>query len=201
MAKVIESEKGFKLIECNRTETTKFGGAGICDRCNGTPETGIYIAVLNSWYCPKCFEDWHTTARHYDEDKRIEEKNFTAYKDVLGIFARDTALEIIGIVEANIKTVNEKERILRGVGFVLATNPVEFCICENDKGINGTNVATYLAEPYVFPNRQTAEIHKERIKARNGNGEIKFVVWKAPDYWAAVRDDYDEMLRTLKENL
>lgn len=81
MAKVIESKKNFKLIECSRTEVAEvFGGAGICDRCNETPGTGVYIAVLNSWYCTKCFEDWHKEAKNYPEDQKVEQSNFDHYK-------------------------------------------------------------------------------------------------------------------------
>jgi len=35
MAKVIENEKGFKVIELSLSEVNKaFGGLGICDDCN-----------------------------------------------------------------------------------------------------------------------------------------------------------------------
>lgn len=81
MAKVIESKKDFKLIECTRTEVAEvFGGAGICDRCNETPGTGVYIAVLNSWYCPGCFEEWHKEAKNYPDDRKVEQSNFDHYK-------------------------------------------------------------------------------------------------------------------------
>lgn len=83
MAKVIQSEKGFKLIETSRLEIVELGGLGICDSCGNTAETGVYIAVLNSWYCKECFEKWHKRAKHYAQDSRIEERNFNVYKSLL----------------------------------------------------------------------------------------------------------------------
>lgn len=83
MAKVIESKKGFKLIETSRLEIVELGGFGICDYCGNTAETGVYIAVINSWYCKKCFEKWHERAKHYAQDSRIEERNFNTYQQLL----------------------------------------------------------------------------------------------------------------------
>ncbi len=83
MAKVIQSEKGFKLIEVSWLEIVELGGLGICDSCGKTAGTGVYIAVLNSWYCKECFEKWHKRAKHYAQDSRIEESNFNVYKSLL----------------------------------------------------------------------------------------------------------------------
>ena len=54
MAKIVDNPKRFKVIELSRNELAKIGGIGICDRCNGTSNTGYYVAVLNCWFCPKC---------------------------------------------------------------------------------------------------------------------------------------------------
>ena len=40
----------------------------IRDRCNGTSNTGYYVAVLNCWFCPKCYNEWYGCATHYPED-------------------------------------------------------------------------------------------------------------------------------------
>lgn len=81
MAKVIESKKGFNLIQCDRSETAiVFGSPGICDRCNAAPETGVYIAVLNSWYCNDCFDKWHEVAHRHQEDIKKEQSNFNYYE-------------------------------------------------------------------------------------------------------------------------
>lgn len=83
MAKILESKKDFKLIECSMGETTKFGGMAICDSCNSSDFTGVVICVLNSWYCKKCFDDWHKRAIYYPEDSRTEERNFNRFKEIL----------------------------------------------------------------------------------------------------------------------
>ena len=51
MAKIVDNPKRFKVIELSRNELAKIGGIGICDRCNGTSNTGYYVAVLNCWFC------------------------------------------------------------------------------------------------------------------------------------------------------
>lgn len=66
MAKIVDNPKRFKVIELSRNELAKIGGIGICDRCNGTSNTGYYVAVLNCWFCPKCYNEWYGCATHYN---------------------------------------------------------------------------------------------------------------------------------------
>ncbi len=75
---------GFE-IELSRNELAKIGGIGICDRCNGTSNTGYYVAVLNCWFCPKCYNEWYVCATHYPEDIKIENKNFEFYKNLFDL--------------------------------------------------------------------------------------------------------------------
>ena len=51
MAKIIENEKGFKVIEIDYLEMLKIGCGNICDHC-GEPHygKGYYVAVLNRWF-------------------------------------------------------------------------------------------------------------------------------------------------------
>lgn len=58
---------------------------GCCDRCNGTSNTGYYVAVLNCWFCPKCYNEWYGCATHYPEDINIENKNFEYYKNLFDL--------------------------------------------------------------------------------------------------------------------
>ena len=82
--KVKENDKGFKIIEMSMVEVNElFGGDGICDFCNKASLTGYYIAVLNSWYCPECYEDWLKEAKRYDEDIPFEERNFERVKRLM----------------------------------------------------------------------------------------------------------------------
>lgn len=88
MAKILETDKGLKVIECSSAEIGKVNGLGfgVCDFCNDAPlpsQGGYYIAVLNSWYCPKCYEDWYKRAKYYPEDADIENRNFEFYRDLL----------------------------------------------------------------------------------------------------------------------
>lgn len=93
MAKIIENEKGFRLIEISAEEMREIHpemrGADwfpICDSCaRGGLEKGIYIAVLNRWLCPECCEKWYSSAVRYPEDARVEERNFNRYKGILGL--------------------------------------------------------------------------------------------------------------------
>jgi len=86
MAKQIDNEKGFLEIETSMTECVeKFGGLGICDLCNNADFTGYYIAVLNSWYCQKCYQEWLSRAIRYKEDIPFEQRRFDQYSKLLGI--------------------------------------------------------------------------------------------------------------------
>jgi len=86
MAKVIENEKGFKVIEISLSEVNKaFGGLGICDDCNKASFKHNYIAVLNQCYCPECYTDFKARATYYPEDSKIENTNFENAKKRLGL--------------------------------------------------------------------------------------------------------------------
>ena len=86
MAKVVENKKGFKVIEVSCVECVEWGGLGICDNCNDSLLSGgIYVAVLNRVFCPKCYEEWMTYAVYYPEDSRVEKKNFEFMKKQLGL--------------------------------------------------------------------------------------------------------------------
>lgn len=90
MAKIIENEKGFKVIEISAEEMVKIGCGNICDHC-GQPHfgTGYYVAVLNRWFCPSCYNEWYEDAYNYANDEynpdwRIERKNFKQCIELLG---------------------------------------------------------------------------------------------------------------------
>lgn len=90
MAKIIENEKGFKVIEIDSREMLKIGCGNICDHCNEIHwGKGYYVAVLNRWFCPACYEDWYQFATNYanehNADGRCETKNFEFYKKMLGL--------------------------------------------------------------------------------------------------------------------
>ncbi len=90
MAKVYENEKGFKVIEVTAREMLKIGCGDICDNCGEQQlDGGYYIAVLNQWFCPTCFETWYDYAINYasrgNADARVEKHNFEFYKNLLGL--------------------------------------------------------------------------------------------------------------------
>lgn len=90
MAKIIENEKGFKVIEIDYLEMLKIERWNICDHC-GEPHwgKGYFVAVLNRWLCPTCYKDWYRFATNYanghNTDGRVETKNFEFYKKLLGL--------------------------------------------------------------------------------------------------------------------
>ena len=85
MARIIENDNGFKVIELSRREILKIGGYGICDFCDNTTKQGYYIAVLNQWLCPECYREFIRTATRYESDKRIEDKNFNWFRKIYGV--------------------------------------------------------------------------------------------------------------------
>lgn len=85
MAKVVDNKKGFKVIEVSFIECVQWGGLGICDSCATPALKGYYVAVLNQVLCEDCYKEWCERAIYYPEDKRIEERNFKQYKQILNI--------------------------------------------------------------------------------------------------------------------
>jgi hypothetical protein len=85
MATKVQNDKGFLVIETTMTETLKFGGCAICDSCNLADSKGYFIAALNSWYCPVCYNEWLAKATRYKEDIPIEERNYSRASKLLGI--------------------------------------------------------------------------------------------------------------------
>lgn len=86
MAKIEENSKGFKVIEMTATEVWQiFGGYGICDYCNCNSDSGYYIAVLYSWYCPECYQEWIKRAKRYQNDMKIEMEDFELVRSKLGL--------------------------------------------------------------------------------------------------------------------
>lgn len=78
MAIQINNEKGFLLIETSREEIKSLNpfNLGVCDSCNIQPDKGVYIAVLNSWYCLNCYHKWYISSQRYNEDIKFEENKF-----------------------------------------------------------------------------------------------------------------------------
>lgn len=70
--KVHITSKGFKILPVTTEHILAWGGIGLCDSCNNRIIDGKYIAVLNSCYCGKCFEDWHKHATNHPEDSGYE---------------------------------------------------------------------------------------------------------------------------------
>ena len=93
MARKVECGQ-FLVIEATRNEMSiACGSPGICDYC-GTPSVnGYYIAVLNKWYCPKCYEDFKKLAVWRHHDHVIEDRNFKCYGQLLGVVLPDYMAE------------------------------------------------------------------------------------------------------------
>ena len=81
--KKVDNSKGFLVLEVSRPELMKAFGdntKGICDSCASVPTKGYYIAALNQWFCPKCYEEWLSQATRYVADIPIEERRFRFYE-------------------------------------------------------------------------------------------------------------------------
>lgn len=76
----------FLVIETSLKECLDWGGIGICDNCaTPHPTKGYYVAVLNLWLCPKCYQEWKIRAKWYKEDEPIEIRNYNTYASILGL--------------------------------------------------------------------------------------------------------------------
>jgi len=80
MAKQIENDKGFLILSVDEQDLKNIESPGICDSCSDRIKEGKYISALNHIYCNHCYEVWSKRAIYYEEDRRIELKNFSLYK-------------------------------------------------------------------------------------------------------------------------
>ena len=91
MAKITKNNKEFKVINLSRKDAASIGfgidnsGTCICMKCNKEcPNEDIYyIAILNDTMCKECYERWVKSAKRYEEDIPIENRNFNYYKKLL----------------------------------------------------------------------------------------------------------------------
>ncbi len=73
MARIKYTEKGYSYIECNVEECLQWGGIGVCDYCGQFMKDKIYlIYILNSAYCPKCFEEWKKRSIRDEDDIKLQ---------------------------------------------------------------------------------------------------------------------------------
>ena len=85
MAQAIDNDKDFLVIETSMSECMMWGGMAICDSCNESSHIGYYVAVLNHWMCPKCYNEWLQRAKRYEEDIPTEIRNYNTYANILGL--------------------------------------------------------------------------------------------------------------------
>lgn len=93
MAKIINHEKGFKIIELSPAEAIYIAGFGVgyelvCDNCNKAFSMNdkaqlYYISVLNMVFCKDCYEEWVNNATYHPEDAAYELNHFNYYKELL----------------------------------------------------------------------------------------------------------------------
>ena len=83
MAQKVENKKGFKVLKMGLDEINYIGGLAVCDSCGTHALEGYYIAVLNQWFCPKCYQEWYLRAKHYPQDTVIENRNYTNMQNML----------------------------------------------------------------------------------------------------------------------
>lgn len=92
MAKIVNNDKGFKVISLSIEDAASLGfglygsGACVCMHCNNIIKGDIYyIAVLNDVMDKECYDEWYKGATRYTEDIPIENRNFNHYKEALGL--------------------------------------------------------------------------------------------------------------------
>ena len=87
MMQEVDNSKGFKVLRVSRKRMLdrlgKYGCLGICDFCADSSEYGYYVAVLNQWICQECYDEWLRSAINYQEDRKIEQRNYETYKSIL----------------------------------------------------------------------------------------------------------------------
>lgn len=85
MAKIVQNDKNFKVLQLSYAEISRLTGnfLPVCDRCNNPKVSqGYYVAVLNQWFCKKCYNSWYKDAVNYPEDREIENRNYEYYENL-----------------------------------------------------------------------------------------------------------------------
>lgn len=86
MAKIIENDKGFKVIHCNYEQIVVFGNnEGRCSLCCEIAHDGYYVAATGMWMCRQCYRRWMADAVYDVECAETEERNFEQMRRMLNI--------------------------------------------------------------------------------------------------------------------
>jgi len=84
--KINYTKQGYSYIECDKQDCFNWGGAAICDGCGNNMNDKVYlIYVLNSAYCPECFEEWKNHATKFVEDIDLQNQFDIRYYKAHGI--------------------------------------------------------------------------------------------------------------------
>lgn len=86
MAESIQTDKNFLIVKTSNIEVVSIGGLGMCDSCNKASAAGYIIGALGGrWYCPECYEEWHSRATNYKEDREYEKMIFDRFCKILSV--------------------------------------------------------------------------------------------------------------------
>lgn len=81
-----KTKQGLVVYETDaKTVIDAFDGLGLCDACCTYSPKGYYIPVLNSYYCPKCYEDWLTRAKKFVQDEWYETRKIDEFEFMLKV--------------------------------------------------------------------------------------------------------------------
>lgn len=89
MKKIKKDKCGYYYADVEMQEIYNWGGLGICDSC-GEPifmngRIGKLVWVLGGCICEKCFNDWQSRNKRYEEDLALQEECAERYyKSYLG---------------------------------------------------------------------------------------------------------------------
>lgn len=86
MAQIVSEAAGFKVAEVSRTELMDklgpLGSIGVCDNCMSKSKTGYYVAVLDQWFCPKCYNEFIQNNTPDPRDTWFEDERFAWFKKI-----------------------------------------------------------------------------------------------------------------------
>lgn len=87
MATPLQNDKRFLVIKMSWREyvaaTDTWGWCDLCGFNEFGDEEGYYIAVINQWYCKKCYDAWYSTATHYKVDTEKERASYNVIMNKL----------------------------------------------------------------------------------------------------------------------
>ena len=78
-ARIEKTKQGYMYAKVTTEDCFNWGGMSVCDTCNEMFEEGYLVFVLGRCICPKCFKEFASSTKAYEEDLLLQEENYESW--------------------------------------------------------------------------------------------------------------------------